>query len=133
MIESKELSFEEQVKLVKNSKLLHKKWYAETYKDVKILGMDAAEHYLKYGARLGRDPGKTFETNFYLDTYKDVKESGLNPLIHYVFFGQNEGRFRNSKSLIPAAKSKKSSRVAQKATDVRFYTKTIGGNEGWLP
>lgn len=59
-------------------------WYRETYRDVAELGMDPAEHYLQYGAELGRNPSRTFNTNLYLATYPDAARSGLNPLVHYV-------------------------------------------------
>src|SRR5690554_1870513 len=66
----------EQLKIIKNSRHLHRKWYRTTYPDVAELGMDPAEHYLRYGATMGRNPGKVFDTQFYLETYPDVAESG---------------------------------------------------------
>lgn len=81
-----------QIKLLKKSKQVHSNWYREQYPDVALLGMDPAEHYLKYGAYLGRNPGKGFDTKFYLESYPDVKETGMNPLLHYVLYGEKEGR-----------------------------------------
>lgn len=48
-------------------------------------------HYLRYGAAMGRNPGKGFDTQFYLTTYPDAAESGLNPLLHYVLHGRDRG------------------------------------------
>ena len=48
-------------------------------------------HYLRYGAAMGRNPGKGFDTQFYLTTYPDAAESGLNPLLHYVLHGRDKG------------------------------------------
>ena len=45
-------------------------WYSSTYRDVVLLGMDPAEHFLAYGLPLRRDPGPDFSTSFYLDTHK---------------------------------------------------------------
>lgn len=71
---------------------VHRNWYLETYPDVARLDMEPAEHYLKYGAAMGRDPGKNFSTKYYLERYPDVEESGLNPLLHFAYFGKKEGR-----------------------------------------
>ncbi|WP_375055684.1 glycosyltransferase [Zobellella sp. DQSA1] len=92
------MDIKELVKLARSSKMVHRNWYLEQYPDVKILNMEPAEHYLKYGAMMGRNPGKTFDTEFYLNTYPDVKKSGLNPLIHYFLHGEKEGRARTAKS-----------------------------------
>ncbi len=32
-------------------------WYLEAYPDVKILGMDPLEHYIRFGETMGRSPG----------------------------------------------------------------------------
>ncbi|WP_303427869.1 glycosyltransferase family 2 protein [Shimia thalassica] len=55
------------------------------------LGLDSAEHYLKYGASMGRNPGKNFDTKFYVSTYPEVSEMGINPLLHYVLHGREKG------------------------------------------
>lgn len=56
-------------------------WYLKTYPDVAALGMDPAEHYLKYGADMLRDPGPTFSTRFYRDTHPGKWRVETNPLI----------------------------------------------------
>ncbi|MGB7244828.1 MAG: glycosyltransferase family A protein [Sulfitobacter sp.] len=87
-----ELSLSDQVKRLSQSKFVHKQWYLDRYPDVQMVGLEPAEHYLKYGAMMGRNPGKSFDTAFYLKTYPDVRESGLNPLMHFLDFGRAEGR-----------------------------------------
>lgn len=42
---------------IRKSPLFDAEWYTETYPDVAILGMDPAEHYLKFGKSMGRAPG----------------------------------------------------------------------------
>ncbi|MBP0495945.1 glycosyltransferase [Pararoseomonas indoligenes] len=91
---SKPLSLEAEVSVIKKSKQMHPKWYLAEYPDVQLAGMDPFEHYLLYGARMGRRPRNGFDTNFYLDRYPDVRDSGLNPLIHYILHGKNEGRLQ---------------------------------------
>lgn len=83
-----------QQNIVKSTKLLHSKWYLETYPDVAALGMDPTVHYLRYGASMGRNPGKTFDTKFYLETYPEAEASGLNPLVYYWLHGRNKGHLR---------------------------------------
>jgi hypothetical protein len=85
------LDFDEQRELLNSSKQVHSEWYLEAYPDVAALGFDPAEHYLRYGAAMRRNPGKDFDTRFYLETYPDAAESGLNPLLHYVLHGQQKG------------------------------------------
>ena len=67
-------------------------WYLERNRDVAKSGMDPAEHYLKYGASEGRDPGPEFDSKFYLINYVDVAASNSNPLVHYMRHGKAEGR-----------------------------------------
>lgn len=86
------MTIEEQIETVKASGFLDEAWYLETYRDVAALGMSAAEHFVKYGAVMGRDPGPDFSTRDYLDGNHDVADKGLNPLLHYIRHGRDEGR-----------------------------------------
>jgi glycosyltransferase involved in cell wall biosynthesis len=54
--------------------------------------MDAAEHYLWIGARLGRDPSPDFSTSYYLQRYPDIRNAAVNPLIHFLLHGRSEKR-----------------------------------------
>ena len=82
----------EQAALLRGSKLMDRGWYARRYPDAAALGMDPVEHYLRYGAALGRNPGPRFDTGFYRATYPDVAASGLNPLAHHLRHGARAGR-----------------------------------------
>lgn len=96
------MSFSKDLKLIEGSRMVHSKWYSEEYPDVAALKMPAAEHYLRYGAAMGRNPGKSFNTMFYRETYPDVAESGMNPLVHYVTIGRDKGyKMRPEKSVGP--------------------------------
>ena len=54
-------------------------WYCKKYPDVRILGMDPAEHYLRYGWLLGRQPSAGFDPDEYADSNGKV---GLrNPVL----------------------------------------------------
>lgn len=49
-------------------------WYRRRYADVDMLGMDPAEHYLRYGFRIDRDPGPDFSTRFYRTCLPGLKD-----------------------------------------------------------
>jgi hypothetical protein len=86
------MSFEQQITLIKESGFLDEDWYLEKYRDVAALDMPPAEHYLKYGALMGRDPGPAFSSRFYLEANSDVATGGVNPLLHYIQHGKSENR-----------------------------------------
>lgn len=81
-----------QVALVEASGLFDREWYASEYRDVRRSGIDPIEHYLRWGARMHRNPSREFDTGFYLKQYPDVAKSGINPLVHYIRHGKREGR-----------------------------------------
>ena len=74
------------------SGLFDARWYAERYRDVAMLGLSPAEHFLRIGAKLERDPSPRFDTAYYLAANPDVVQSRMNPLLHYLFHGRDEGR-----------------------------------------
>lgn len=86
------------VDLLNKSSYFDSEWYKSTYPDVEMLGMDPVLHYLRYGARLGRNTSPEFDAKFYVETYPDVAGAGLNPLVHYLQYGVSEGRFPSEKA-----------------------------------
>jgi hypothetical protein len=80
------------IQLVETAELFDASWYLAHYRDVGMIGMSPAEHYVRLGARLLRDPGPGFSTRYYLSTYPDVARASINPLVHYVVHGRKEGR-----------------------------------------
>lgn len=84
---------EDDVEVIRRSAYFSGDWYLRTYEDVGRRGMDPARHYLKYGAREGRDPGPAFDTKGYMQRNPDVVASGQNPLVHYLRYGMQEARF----------------------------------------
>lgn len=90
------MHLQEQVAAVKDTREFHRKWYCETYPEVDALGMEPIEHYLRYGAALGRNPGKFFDAKWYFETYPDAAASGLNPLVHYALLGKEMGYGKRS-------------------------------------
>lgn len=103
------MEFGKQIELLVKSKHFHKNWYLQQYPDVLMLGMHPAEHYLRFGAMLQRNPGKHFDTSFYTQRYPEVVRSGLNPLVHYILHGEAQGferRAPDRRKLIHAANKK---------------------------
>ena len=80
------------VQVIEQSELFDMGWYARQYPDVIESGANPAEHYARYGAFEGRDPGPRFSSARYLENNQDVAESGVNPLVHYELHGKREGR-----------------------------------------
>jgi len=75
--------------------LFDERWYVETYRDVRESGWDPFAHYLRHGAKNGRNPNPLFDTKWYLEQYPDIRVAGVNPLLHYVRYGATEGRDPN--------------------------------------
>lgn len=44
-------------------------WYASTYTDVGLTGLDPAYHYLTYGTKMQRDPGPDFPVRFFTEVF----------------------------------------------------------------
>lgn len=85
------MKYEEQLKLIIDSKRVHPKWYREQYPDVASVGLHPYKHYFKYGAEMGRNPGKNFDTQFYVNNYPEAKSSQLNPVVFYHLYGKDLG------------------------------------------
>lgn len=78
------------IKLIKRSDFFDKNWYLEKNPDVQE--KNAISHFLRFGGREGRSPGKGFDAAWYLESYRDVALSGVNPLVHYLKWGTAEKR-----------------------------------------
>ncbi|MCL3816996.1 glycoside hydrolase family 99-like domain-containing protein [Aeromicrobium wangtongii] len=77
---------------IRGSEFFDPQWYLARYPDVLMLGMDPAEHYLRIGGHLRRDPGPNFSTAAYLLQNQDVARHGMNALQHYELHGRASGR-----------------------------------------
>ena len=80
-------------RLIASSSVFDRSWYLKCNPDVKSTGIDPAFHYLRYGAREGRDPSPYFDSDWYLQQNPDVRKAGINPLVHYLNHGAAEGRY----------------------------------------
>lgn len=66
-------------------------FYLSKYQDIFTKGLDPVAHYIKAGAREGRDPSPYFSTRRYLDRYPEVRASGLTPFGHWISEGRAKG------------------------------------------
>ena len=69
---------------IRSSGLFDAQWYVTQYPDVKVLNMDPVEHYLIYGAALGRNPSPSFDAAKYVAAHEDLLDRGVNPLLHHL-------------------------------------------------
>lgn len=80
------------VRMLDRAGLVHEGWYLRSYPDVAALGLGATEHYVRFGAAMGRNPSNNFDTRFYAGSVPGLAASGMNPLVHYLLHGRAEGR-----------------------------------------
>lgn len=80
------------VKLLLGSNFFNLKYYQEQSSYVPQNVIEACEHYLNKGWKLGLNPSSVFDTSFYLCDNPDVKDSGICPLLHFIKEGNKQGR-----------------------------------------
>lgn len=82
---------ENDIQLVRESSHFDAEWYANYYKDVGLVGLDPAYHFLWLGWRLGRSPSEKSHFQFnlekYLEANPEVSRGGVHPVAHYLVFG----------------------------------------------
>jgi glycosyltransferase involved in cell wall biosynthesis len=84
--------------IVKCSHLFDRDWYVSEYADVVEINLTPEEHYVRYGALLGRNPSELFSSQIYSELYPDILNKSVNPLIHYILVGKEEGRRINNRN-----------------------------------
>jgi hypothetical protein len=77
---------------IKYSGLFDSDYYLQTYPELRGKVRDPAKHYVRRGAKEGRNPSPHFSTLQYLDANPDVRRANINPLAHYIRHGIAEGR-----------------------------------------
>lgn len=80
------------LKLIQASPFFDPDWYLRTYPDVAVSGLSPAEHYLRFGQMLGRDPGPDFSSALYLRHNPDIAAKGIEALTHYESRGRKGNR-----------------------------------------
>jgi glycosyltransferase involved in cell wall biosynthesis len=75
---------EHELNLIRNSGLFDAEWYCAQYPDVRLLDMDPAEHFLRFGWLLDRKPSRDFDPEQVM-AFAGVGVSGRhNPLLAFL-------------------------------------------------
>lgn len=83
-------------------------WYLSRYHDVADSGIDACEHFHKYGKQEGRFPNSLFEQilnqdsfdrDWYKNFYRHILGDGIDPAEHYLSTGKRDNKFANADAL----------------------------------
>lgn len=82
-------SEKEQYDLIKSSKLVNPAYYRTNYSGSVEEGADCIKHYMQFGAKLGFNPCKRFNTNAYVLANPKVDFSTVNPLVHFICTSDN--------------------------------------------
>lgn len=78
--------------IVSASGLLDPNHYLINASDVHESGLDAIDHYCRFGWRENRQPNVYFDPEWYIATNPDLDRGRMNPLVHYVLVGEPAGR-----------------------------------------
>lgn len=70
--------------VIEASGLFDRAWYLNQYPDVAASGMDPLLHYLRFGARMLRNPGPHFDARRYRTAQGAALADDDNPLVHYL-------------------------------------------------
>lgn len=115
--------------LLQTTKYFDAQWYSHRYRDVEKLGISAAEHYLRLGYLLGRDPSLKFSTDFYLKAHPDVAAANINPLIHYLEYGISEARIIAPVKIMQHLNASLRNARYKSPARVAIYTALIGEHD----
>ncbi|WP_176038744.1 glycosyltransferase [Brucella tritici] len=87
------------------------------------------KHYVRHGAKEGRNPTPSFSTTGYIAANPDVASAKVNPLFHYAKFGRTEGRPLISKDApigtASASRPTKKTTLTDTVTDTDYINSLI--------
>jgi hypothetical protein len=105
--------------------LFDQEWYLQHYDDVNFGATDPFGHYLRIGAKEGRDPNSLFDTSWYLEQNPDVVKDGINPLIHFYHHGAAEGRDPHPVFTLEWHRTRKSSGPDEESNPIIRYLRDL--------
>lgn len=106
--------------LIRNSKYFDAEWYLRRYPDVKLLEMDPALHFVRYGGILKRAPNPDFDVQFYFETYRNLDSVSENTFPGHALF-------EASHSLVASEQQLKELVASEKAESIKAFP-PIEGN-----
>ena len=83
------MTMADEINRLRATKMIHHKWYRAEYPDVILLDMASTEHYLRFGAAMGRNPNRNFDTKFYVAQNLGNGLGAQNPVLHFFDKGKN--------------------------------------------
>ena len=89
-------------RIIRESGAFDEAYYLATYTDIKAPGVDPIEHWVRFGAREGRNPCGTFSTRYYLRLMRRHTRANINPLVHYLLRGRALGLETTRPALVSA-------------------------------
>ena len=78
----------DQIERIEKHGEFDKAWYVSSYPGVANSGLAPVEHYVRLGAREGKNPNPDFDTLTYVADHPEVGEAGVNPFLHYLEQGR---------------------------------------------
>jgi len=126
------LRYHHSYKAIQTSGLFDRDFYLKKQIDLRHANVDLLFHYIRFGAREGRNPHPLFDSVYYLRQHPSLRASDTNPLMHYLEKGAGEGR--DPHPLFDSAYYKKQAQEldASKINPLVHYLET-GAREGRKP
>ena len=106
-------------------------WYRSAYPDLRATAIHPITHYLRWGAREGRDPSWLFSTLDYVGRYPDVAQSSLNPLLHYLRIGKAEGRIIGTHRVLKGASFRETREIAHCRAQIQRWPDDVADDVGF--
>lgn len=82
------MSMKDKIEALRNTRMVHHKWYRAEHPDVLALNMASTEHYFRFGAAMKRNPNPKFNTAFYAAENMSSDVDADNPVLHFVRHGK---------------------------------------------
>ena len=131
LIKKEKYKEKRQIEIVRHSPFFDEQWYLEQYPDVRASGMTAAEHYVKFGWKEGRNPGFNFDTNDYLREYPELFEKNWCPLFHYMLSLKDTKPKINYRDIILDFLNKHTNKYKGKSNDYKLIAKSKYFDKLW--
>ncbi len=119
--------------LVWRTGLFDSAYYLARNPDVAISGVTPLFHFIRYGAKEGRNPSPLFDTAWYLLQHPDVAATGVNPLLHFIKNGVSEKRLPRQPSSIQHQEDQPRSSETIKDQANLFSTATARPRQRYCP
>lgn len=73
-----------EARIIAAAEMFDPAWYLAKNPDIAAGNLDPLQHFLRFGAREGRNPHPLFDARAYLERHPEVARSGANPVVHSI-------------------------------------------------